>query len=94
MGPHVDGSDRGYVVKLDVQTGTTTEYSKEHVYTAAPEFVPRPDAVVSEGRGRYPIEPWKKGSHGLQQRCYIEVLALGSLILSMTASVDNRLSII
>ncbi|XP_042863590.1 carotenoid isomerooxygenase-like [Penaeus japonicus] len=45
MGPSPDGGDSGFVMKLDVTSGETWQFSEDHIYCAAPVFIGRPDAV-------------------------------------------------
>lgn len=40
------------VMKLDVTSGETWKFSEDHIYCAAPEFIGRPDAVVSKRLSR------------------------------------------
>lgn len=45
MGPNADGEDSGFVVKIDVATGETCIFTEDKLYSAAPEFIARPDSV-------------------------------------------------
>ncbi|KAK7074836.1 Beta,beta-carotene 15,15'-monooxygenase [Halocaridina rubra] len=48
MAPSADGSDKGYVVKVNVATREATTFMEDNLYCASPEFIPRPGATEED----------------------------------------------
>lgn len=45
MGPDPEGGDKGFAVKLNVNSGESFKFTEDQIYCSSPEFVARPGAV-------------------------------------------------
>lgn len=45
MGPDPEGSDKGFVMKVNLSSGETHKFTEDRLYCSSPQFVARPGAV-------------------------------------------------
>lgn len=89
MGPSPDGGDSGFVMKLDVTSGEYSKFSEDHVYCAAPVFLPRPDAL-NEDDGIILLQCLDSID---EQKAYLLMLDAGNMTELCRASVKTRATV-
>lgn len=47
-GPHPDGGNSGFVIKVDVQTNKSVCFSEQGLYLGSPVFIPRPNSEIED----------------------------------------------